>query len=157
GPGAVGRSPVPSSGCLQPIDERPQRHRSGGGTPPVKIGTVAIVGMGLIGGSLGQAWRRSGAAERVIGVVRRPEARSEVLAAEAADEATTDAASAASQADLCVLCTPVESIIPLALQIIPAMQPGALLTDVGSAKERICRTLWAAAGDSVTFVGGHPM
>lgn len=117
---------------------------------------VAVVGVGLIGGSLGMAWRRADAAE-VIGVFRREESIAESLAVGAIDRGTTNLAEAAQEADVLVLCTPVRQIVPLGLQAAQYMKPGAIITDVGSTKSDICRQFWTELPDGVTFIGGHPM
>lgn len=117
--------------------------------------TVAVVGVGLIGGSLGQAWRRAGVA-RVIGVTRRQETIREALDLEAVDSGTTDLRAGVAQADVVVFCTPVMQIVPLARAAAPYIRRGALLTDVGSTKGDICRQLWSLTHD-FAFIGGHPM
>jgi prephenate dehydrogenase len=118
--------------------------------------TVAIVGVGLIGGSLGMAWRRTGAAN-VIGVFRREESVAEALAVGAIDRGTTILADAAAEADVLVLCTPVRQIVPIGLQAAQYMKPGAIITDAGSTKSDICQRFWAELPTGITFIGGHPM
>lgn len=122
----------------------------------MSLPTVAVVGVGLIGGSLGQAWRRAKAAH-VIGVARRAESVEAALAAEAIDEGTTSLAEAAAAADVLVLCTPVLQIVPLALDAAVHMRKGTMITDAGSTKGEICRALWPALPPHITFIGGHPM
>ena len=80
----------------------------------------------------------------------------------AVDETSLDLESAAAEADLVVLATGVEMIAQQAAAVLPRMQKGALLTDVGSAKAAICRSVEkafsaSAAARKVRFVGGHPM
>lgn len=118
--------------------------------------TVAIVGVGMIGGSLGMAWRKSGAA-RVIGVARRPETILEALALGAIDDGTTDLAKGVSGADVVVLCTPVLDIVSLARAAISHMRSGAVLTDVGSTKSWIAREVGSLLPADLVFIGGHPM
>jgi prephenate dehydrogenase len=115
---------------------------------------VVIVGMGLMGASLGYDLR--GRVRRVTGVVRRPEAVPEVEASGCVDDATTDAASAAAEADLVVLATPVRTIIRQIGELGPLMKPGGVLLDMGSTKTDICRAM-AALPEHVQPVGGHPM
>jgi len=126
--------------------------------PPVLFRHASTLGGGLLGGSLGLALRRRGLAARVTGFVRRADAAARVLAAGAADDATTDLAAAVRGADLVVLCTPVADIGPLARALAPQLTPGAVVTDVGSVKA----TVIAAAEGPVQaagarFVGSHPM
>jgi prephenate dehydrogenase len=116
--------------------------------------TVAIYGLGLMGGSLALALR--GKCRHVVGVGRRPEAARKAVDVGAVDSSTCNLAAAAAHADIVVLATPVRDIvatIPLAAE---AMRPGALLMDLGSTKREV-----VAAMDSVPHeilaVGGHPM
>lgn len=118
---------------------------------------IAIVGVGLIGGSLGMAWRAAPRAHRVIGIVRRPEAGDEAVALGACDEATCDLAEGVAGADVVVVCTPVTAIVPTVLELLPHVRPGCIVTDAGSTKQHICETLWAEGRDDVPFIGGHPM
>ncbi|RUA17018.1 MAG: prephenate dehydrogenase/arogenate dehydrogenase family protein [Clostridia bacterium] len=115
---------------------------------------VVIIGMGLMGASLGYDLR--GHCRRVTGVVRRPEAVAETEASGCVDDATLDAAAAVSQADLVILATPVRTILRQIAELGPLMKPGAVLLDMGSAKTEICRAL-AALPEHVQPVGGHPM
>ncbi len=115
---------------------------------------VVIVGMGLMGASLGFDLR--GHCRRVTGVVRRPEAVAETEASGCVDDATLDAAAAVAEADLVVLATPVRTILRQIAQLGPLMKPGAVLLDMGSTKTEICRAL-AELAEHVQVVGGHPM
>lgn len=126
--------------------------------PPVPFRHASILGVGLLGGSLGLALRRRGLAQRVTGFVRRAETAAEVLAVGAVDDATTDLPAAVRGADLVVLCTPVAQIGELARALAPHLAPGAIVTDVGSVKAAIIAAAESplhAAG--AHFVGGHPM
>ncbi len=123
---------------------------------------LVIVGPGLIGGSLGMAVREKGLARRVVGVGRRAESLAQAMALGAVDETSLDLESAVAEADLVVLATGVEMIAQQAAAVLPRMRKGALLTDVGSAKAAICRSIAeafsaASAAERVRFVGGHPM
>jgi prephenate dehydrogenase len=118
--------------------------------------TVAIAGVGLIGGSLGMALRERGLARRVIGIPRRQATIDEALSVGAIDEGSTDLA-ATADADLVVLAAPVLQFEPLASAIAPHLRRGALLTDVGSTKGAITRALPRLLPGHADFVGGHPM
>jgi prephenate dehydrogenase len=122
---------------------------------------LVIVGPGLIGGSLGMAARKKRLARRIVGVGRRRESLARAVQLGAVDEASLDLESAAAEADLVVLATGVETIAQQAAAVLPRMRKGALLTDVGSAKATICRSVEkvfsASAAEEVRFVGGHPM
>ncbi|MFN0067902.1 MAG: prephenate dehydrogenase [Limisphaerales bacterium] len=126
--------------------------------PPVPFRHASILGVGLLGGSLGLALRHRGLASRVTGFVRRAAAAAEVLAAGAVDDATTDLAAAVRGADLVVLCTPVAQIGELARSLAPHLAAGTVVTDVGSVKAAV---IGAAEGPvhaaGAHFVGSHPM
>ena len=119
---------------------------------------VTIVGVGLLGGSLGLAMRKRGLAAEVAGYVRRATAMKECERAGALDYATTDLLAAVDGADLVILCTPLAQMKPLVTQMQPALKPGVIVTDVGSVKGSVVQTLeslTAKAGGY--FVGSHPM
>lgn len=119
---------------------------------------VALLGVGLLGGSLGLALRRLGLAGRVHGYVRRESAIPECRAAGAVDSAGTDLAEAVRGADLVVFCTPLGQMPPLAEKAAPHLAPGALVTDVGSVKAPLVRALEPILGAvGARFVGSHPM
>lgn len=117
-----------------------------------------MIGVGLLGGSLGLAARQRGLAGEVAGFVRRPASLAECVNAGAVDAATQDLAEAARDADLVVLCTPIGQMGELAARLAPLLPPQAVVTDVGSVKAEVVRhlePLFARAGAS--FVGSHPM
>ena len=119
---------------------------------------ITLIGVGLLGGSLGLAVKQRGLAEQVAGYVRRKESVSECLEKKVVDEATTDLKSAAKDADLVVFCTPLAQMGRLAREIAPVLKKGALVTDVGSVKGSLTARLqeiferW-----EIEFVGSHPM
>lgn len=118
--------------------------------------TVAIVGVGLIGGSLGMALRERGLARRVLGIPRRPETIDEALSIGAIDDGTLDLARVA-EAELVVLAPPVLTIPPLVEAMAPHLRPGAVVTDVGSTKSALMKRLRPLLPAQVDLVGGHPM
>ena len=120
---------------------------------PGHFGTVAIVGVGLIGGSLGMALKGRRLAHRVIGIGRNPERLDKAVALGAIDAGMTDLALGVAEADVVVLCTTVGHIVETLPGVLKAVKPGAVVTDVGSTKGAIARQ---AAGFPF-FVGGHPM
>ena len=120
---------------------------------PGHFGTVAIVGVGLIGGSLGMALKSRRLAQTVIGVGRSQERLSVAVALGAIDTGMTNLAEAVKSADIVVLCTTVGHILDTLPETLALTKPGALVTDVGSTKAAIVR----AAGGAANFVGGHPM
>lgn len=119
---------------------------------------VTIVGVGLLGGSLGLALRQRGLADRVYGLVRRPASIEECARLGVVDQASCDPIEAGRDADLVVLCTPLSRMRPTLGPMLPALKPGTVVTDVGSVKEPVVRELAplvAEAGGH--FVGSHPM
>ncbi len=124
---------------------------------------VAIVGVGLIGGSLGLALKKHGFGGAITGVGRR-ETLEKARAAGAIDEACTELEPAVRQADLVYLAAPISVILDLLPRVRQAARPEALVTDAGSTKAHIAdrgADLFGAApaGNSPGpwFVGGHPM
>jgi prephenate dehydrogenase len=119
---------------------------------------VALIGVGLLGGSLGMALRKRKLAKRVVGFVRRPQSLRECERAGAVDEGTTDFASAIKGADLIIFCTPLSGMRVQAKQLKGLIEPGAVVTDVGSVKGSVVRELEAlVARAGGAFVGSHPM
>jgi prephenate dehydrogenase len=122
--------------------------------------TLTIIGVGLIGGSLGLAVRKHKVAHRVIGVGRNRHKLDKALDLGALDECTTDIYRGVREADLVVVCTPVESIIGFVQQAALNARPKTLITDAGSTKELIVKQVEADLKkhkSPVDFVGSHPM
>ena len=116
---------------------------------------IAIVGTGLIGGSIGLATRAGEPDTEVVAFDADPAALEAALEKGAATEAASDPGGAVEGADLIVLATPVDVISDLCDQVAEAVSAEAVVTDVGSAKERVVERGAAVLGDR--FVGGHPM
>lgn len=125
-----------------------------GGDVPFR--RVAIVGMGLMGGSLGLALRERRPTIHVTGIVRRVEQVERCVALGASHAATTDMAAGVADADLVVLSTPVRTLMAQIPEVARRMQPGAVLTDMGSTKAAVMRVM-AQIPWSIQPVGGHPM
>lgn len=121
-------------------------------TPPQ---VVAILGLGLIGGSAGMALRRCSPAATVIGWDRSPQACALAQERGAVDRTASRAAEAAQEADIVLLAVPVQAVIPLLEETVPHLKPGAVVTDAGSAKSRIVQQATEIYGGG--FIGGHPM
>jgi prephenate dehydrogenase len=117
---------------------------------------VAIVGLGLMGGSLGLALSRGGACREVVGVARRPETVHEALAAGAAQRATTDLAEGVAGADVIVLATPVRTILRQIRQLAALPLAPCLVLDLGSTKGEIVSAMEALPPQAQP-VGAHPM
>ena len=123
------------------------------------FGRVAIIGLGLMGASLGLALKRGGLAARVIGYARRPETRQKALAGGVVDMACDRIEAAAHGAEVIVICAPV-SIIPEMMKAVAASAPapGAVVTDVGSVKARIAAEgARIFRGGRADFIGSHPI
>ncbi|HYB44729.1 MAG TPA: prephenate dehydrogenase/arogenate dehydrogenase family protein, partial [Candidatus Methylomirabilis sp.] len=101
------------------------------------IRRLALLGLGLLGGSVAKAARREGIAREIVAVGRRRESLEAALRDGAADRATTDLAEGLAGADFCVLATPVATMAALLPAVWRAVPDEAVLTDVGSTKAAI--------------------
>ncbi|MDR5694254.1 MAG: prephenate dehydrogenase [Armatimonadota bacterium] len=119
------------------------------------VGTVAIVGVGLIGGSMGMALLRHGVAAEVVGVDRDPEVVSTAIRRGAVHHGGTELRLVGG-ADLVVVAVPVGAIPETVAALAPFMRADAIVTDVGSVKEPIVRAI-EERFPSLRYVGGHPM
>lgn len=115
--------------------------------------TVAIIGVGLIGGSFGLALKSAGFRGRIVGV-SSPQTLEKALRRGAIDEGAS-LEEAAPQADLICLAGPIRAILDTIPKLDGLARPGALVTDAGSTKRRICEAGSRLRG--ALFVGGHPM
>jgi prephenate dehydrogenase len=118
---------------------------------------ITILGPGLLGASLLKAAKSRGLCQSTAAWSRRAETRAKCEGQSWCDEVFSDAGKAVSQADLVVVCTPVDTIVPLLEKIGAKLKPGTLVTDVGSTKSLICRHGRAALPKKIAFVGSHPM
>jgi prephenate dehydrogenase len=123
----------------------------------MQIQTLAIVGVGLIGGSIGLAAKRRGVAQRVLGAGRQRDSLDRALAAGAIDEGSLDLAAVVHRAEIAVFCTPVQRIAEQVLSVAPGCAAGTLLTDAASTKASIIRDIEGLLPDGVDFVGSHPL
>jgi prephenate dehydrogenase len=116
------------------------------------------VSPGLIGGSVARGVRARRLAAEVVVVARHDVACRAVLAAGAADVATTDLTAGVAGAALVVLCAPVGALPGMIQAVWPHLAPGAVLTDAGSVKRSVVEAALACpARSGVAFIGGHPM
>jgi prephenate dehydrogenase len=124
----------------------------------VRFQKITIVGVGLLGGSIGLAVKRRRLAREVAGFVRRRESLKDCEKAGAADYVTTDLLAAVSNGDLVILCTPLSQMRLRIVEMLPALKRGAIVTDVGSVKAGVVRELESiVAKAGAHFVGSHPM
>ncbi len=119
--------------------------------------TVAIVGVGLIGGSIGLALRRRGLAGRIVGIGRRAASLRQARQCQSVDTTTTNMAKGVEGADLVVVCTPVGRIVEHVQTVAQHCPAGALITDAGSTKLAIVEELEASSDSEAHFVGSHPL
>ncbi len=117
---------------------------------------VAVLGLGLLGGSVALAARRGGVARVIVGAGRRQASLEAALERGVVDE-IGDVESAVRGADLVVLATPVGAMSRVLEQAAPQLREGAIVTDLGSVKGAVVHALPALLPPGVTFVGAHPM
>jgi prephenate dehydrogenase len=119
---------------------------------------IAIIGLGLIGGSVGLAIKRSGIKDvHVVGTARTRDTLLRAKKLGAIDEEARTAAEAVRDARLVIVAAPILATRPIFEEIAPALVPGAVVTDVGSTKSNVMRWAKDLLPDTVHFVGGHPM
>jgi cyclohexadieny/prephenate dehydrogenase len=123
----------------------------------MQLNVLTIVGVGLIGGSIGLAARARGVARRIRGVGRQRTGLDRALSNGAIDDAYLDLGEAARGSDLMVFCSPVDRIAAQVLDAGPYCTPATLLTDAGSTKETIVRAIDGNLPRGVAFVGSHPL
>lgn len=117
---------------------------------------VAILGLGLLGGSVARAAKKAGRASQVVGYARRRGPLEYALAEGIVDE-IADLKGAVSGADLVVLASPVGAMQALVAEAAPWFRKGALLTDVGSIKGPLADSLPGLLPTGAHYVGAHPM
>jgi prephenate dehydrogenase len=119
---------------------------------------IVIIGLGLIGGSIGLALKRAGSdGIELVGCARRPETADRALQLGAVDRVEGSLASAVNQADLVILATPTMSVKEILSQISSHLPVGSVVTDVASTKVQVMEWAEETLPQSVSFVGGHPM
>jgi cyclohexadieny/prephenate dehydrogenase len=123
----------------------------------MKWDTIAIVGVGLIGGSIGLALKQRRLARCVVGIGRRHSRLARARRLGAVDSTTIQLERGVADAELTVVCTPVEQIADFVCRAAKHCPPGALLTDAGSTKARIVSQLNGALSSGAVFVGSHPL
>ena len=118
---------------------------------------VALIGLGLIAGSMAHAMRRAGLAGEIVGTARSAETRAIAEEIGLVDRVTETAAEAVEGADLIVLAVPVGAMAAVAEDIAPHLKPGATITDVGSVKAAVVEAVGPHVPEGVHFVPGHPL
>ncbi|MGB3407169.1 MAG: prephenate/arogenate dehydrogenase family protein [Jannaschia sp.] len=123
----------------------------------VIYGRVALIGLGLIAGSMGLRMRRDALATEIVGTARSAATRDVAVDLGLCDRVTETAAEAVAGADLVVLCVPVGAMAEVAAEIGPHLKPGATITDVGSVKGAVIEAVAPHLPETVDFVPGHPI
>ena len=118
---------------------------------------VTIIGVGLLGGSIGLAIKALGGGIRVAGVGRRAQSLRAAMKVGAIDSAHLDISQAVPQSDMVILATPVGAFENCLRAIKPCLKKGAVVTDIGSTKGAVVRLAARVLGVGGPFVGSHPM
>lgn len=121
------------------------------------FGKTSIIGVGLMGGSLGMALRNRSVAGEVVGFFRDPDKIEKAVELGAVDRGTLHLREAVENADLVVVATPVGLSPALVQEILPLLKPGCIITDLGSTKGEITENIEKILPPDIKFVGGHPM
>jgi len=128
-------------------------------TPSEKqpAGSLVIVGLGLIGGSIALAARQRRLFKHIVGVGRDAARLQQAQSAGLIDAFSLDETAVVAQARLVVVCTPVSCIADDVVRLAPHLAEEAVITDAGSTKQNICQRIDAALGAGHRFVGSHPL
>ena len=118
---------------------------------------IAVLGLGLIGGSLGLALQLAGVARHISGYDSNPDTTYQAWELKAITEICNTAEKAVQEADLVILATPILAIPELLEHIAPELKKGVLVTDTASTKAQILKWAKTLLPANVMFVGGHPM
>jgi prephenate dehydrogenase len=118
---------------------------------------IAIIGPGLLGGSIALAVRKRQPGASIAVWARRPEAAEKVRKKKIADLASTNLETVVKDASIVILCVPIGAMVPLAEKILPSLAPDTLITDVGSVKAPVVESLSRIFQKRGRFIGSHPM
>jgi cyclohexadieny/prephenate dehydrogenase len=118
---------------------------------------IALIGFGLIGGSIARAAREQGLAKEIVTTARSATSRARVVELGVVDRVVETNAEAVKGADLVILCIPVGACGAVAAEIAPHLKPGAIISDVGSVKAAIVKDMAPHLPASVHFVPAHPV
>jgi cyclohexadieny/prephenate dehydrogenase len=118
---------------------------------------VALIGLGLIAGSMSLAMRRDGLATEVVGYARSAETRATAREIALVDRVCDTLAEAVKGADLVVLAVPVGAMEAVAAEMAPFLKPGATVSDVGSVKGAVIATVGPHIPEGVNFIPAHPL
>ena len=118
---------------------------------------IALIGIGLIGGSIALDARKRGLAKSIVAATRSAETAATANRLKLVDHCGTDLAAAAKDADLVIVCTPVGACGPAAKAIAPALKPGCIVSDVGSVKQTVIADMAPHIPQGVHFIPAHPV
>jgi len=121
------------------------------------IPKLALIGLGLIGSSIGHAAKRANLVGEIVGYARSPQTRETALEVGFVDRVCDSATEAVKDADLVILCTPVGTIGAITHEIAPFLKPGAILSDVGSVKASVIEQAKPHLPDGIHLVPAHPV
>jgi cyclohexadieny/prephenate dehydrogenase len=134
---------------------QPVHEQVTGTTPHFK--RIALIGFGLIGGSIARAARLQGLAEEIVTTARSERTRARVAELGIVDRVVETNVEAVEDADLVILCIPVGACGPAAQEIAPHLKPGAIVSDVGSVKGAVVKDMTPHLPKTVHFVPAHPV
>ncbi|GAH99475.1 unnamed protein product [marine sediment metagenome] len=117
---------------------------------------ITIIGVGLIGGSLGLALKENRPNFKIVGIDKQ-EIIEKAIARGAIDEGTVNLKEGIKEADIIIIATPVKTILDLLPKISPFLKKGCLVTDTGSTKVQIVERANKVLSKDIFFIGGHPM
>ena len=118
---------------------------------------IAIIGVGLIGGSLGLAFKRGVPTPHILGIGRNPQSLDLAQRMGAIDASALSPSGVLEDRDLVILASPVEHILKTLDTLGSELRTGTLVSDVGSTKRLICQHAWRSLPPGIEFIGGHPV
>jgi len=123
----------------------------------VMFDKIALIGIGLIGGSIALEAKKRGLAKKIVAATRSAETAALANKLKLADHCGTDLAAACNGADLVIVCTPVGACGPVAGAIAPKLKKGCIVSDVGSVKQAVIDAMQPHIPAGVHFVPAHPV
>jgi cyclohexadieny/prephenate dehydrogenase len=121
------------------------------------IDRLALIGVGLIGGSIARAAREYGVVRSIVATARSQATRKRVIELGIADQVVETNAEAAQGADLVIVCIPVGASGPVTAEIAASLKPGAIVSDVGSVKSQVLKDMAPHVPQGVHLVPAHPV
>jgi cyclohexadieny/prephenate dehydrogenase len=121
------------------------------------IDKLALIGVGLIGGSIARAAREYGAARTIVATARSAQTRKRIVELGIADQVVETNAEAVKDADLVIVCIPVGASAPVAAEIAAHLKPGAIVSDVGSVKNQVLKDMSPHIPPGVHLIPAHPV